>query len=144
MGACAGDYDNDDLIDLYVTSVGANALYRNTGKGRFAEVPNAGGADSALWSTSCAFLDIDRDGDLDLFVTNYVDFSPKKNEFCGFPGPPPIRDYCHPLTYRPSRSVLYRNTGPSTSRGAGKAFEDISTPERRGGDAWKRPGCGRQ
>jgi hypothetical protein len=127
MGACAGDYDNDGLIDLYVTNVGPNALYRNTGHGRFAEVPNAGGADSVLWSTSCAFLDIDRDGDLDLFVTNYVDFSPKKNEFCGFPGPPPIRDYCHPLTFKPSRSVLYRNTGLSTSPGAGKIFEDIST-----------------
>jgi hypothetical protein len=118
MGACAGDYDNDGLIDLYVTNVGPNALYRNTGRGRFAEVPNAGGADSALWSTSCAFLDIDRDGDLDLFVTNYVEFTPKKNEFCGFPGPPPIRDYCHPLTHKPSRNVLYRNTG--------KSFEDIS------------------
>jgi hypothetical protein len=125
MGACAGDYDNDGLIDLYVTNVGPNALYRNTGRGRFAEVPNAGGADSALWSTSCAFLDIDRDGDLDLFVTNYVDFTPKKNEFCGFPGPPPIRDYCHPLTFKPSRSVLYRNT--ASSRSAGKPFEDIST-----------------
>jgi enediyne biosynthesis protein E4 len=119
MGACAGDYDNDGLIDLYVTNVGPNTLYRNMGHGRFAEVPNAGGADSALWSTSCAFLDIDRDGDLDLFVTNYVDFNPKKNEFCGFPGPPPIRDYCHPLTFKPSRSVLYRNTS--------KGFEDIST-----------------
>jgi hypothetical protein len=125
MGACAGDYDNDGLIDLYVTNVGPNALYRNTGHGRFAEVPNAGLVETGKarkggWSTSCAFLDIDRDGDLDLFVANYVDFSPKQNEFCGFPGPPPIRDYCHPLTYKPSRSVLYRNTG--------KSFEDISTP----------------
>jgi len=128
MGACAGDYDNDGLIDLYVTNVGPNALYRNTGHGRFAEIPDAGGADPELWSTSCAFLDIDRDGDLDLFVTNYVEFSPKKNEFCGFPGPPPIRDYCHPLAYKPSRSHLYRNTGPSTSAGTGKRFEDISTP----------------
>ena len=64
MGACAGDVDNDGLIDLYITNVGANALYRNTGGGRFAEVPRAGGADTALWSTSCAFVDIDRDGDL--------------------------------------------------------------------------------
>ena len=119
MGACAGDYDNDGLIDLYVTNVGPNVLYRNTGHGRFSEVPNAGGADSALWSTSCAFLDIDRDGDLDLFVTNYVDTTGRKNEFCGNAGPPPIRDYCHPLIYPPSRSILYRNTG--------KAFEDIST-----------------
>jgi hypothetical protein len=127
MGACAGDYDNDGLIDLYITNVGPNVLYRNTGRGRFSEVPNAGGADSALWSTSCAFLDIDRDGDLDLFVTNYVDTTGRKNEFCGNAGPPPIRDYCHPLIYPPARSILYRNTGPSTSLGAGKTFEDIST-----------------
>src|SRR5215216_5513979 len=97
MGACAGDYDNDGLIDLYVTNVGPNVLYRNTGHGRFSEIANAGGADSALWSTSCAFLDIDRDGDLDLFVTNYVNRTGRMNEFCGITGPPPIRDYCHPL-----------------------------------------------
>ena len=119
MGACAGDYDNDGLIDLYITNVGANLLYRNTGRGRFTEVPNAGGANPNLWSTSCAFLDIDRDGDLDLFVTNYVDVSGGKNEFCGLTGPPPVRDYCHPLIYPPLHSVLYRNTGRST-------FEDIS------------------
>ena len=118
MGACAGDVDNDGLIDLYVTGVGANLLYRNAGRGRFTEVPNAGGANPNLWSTSCAFLDIDRDGDLDLFVTNYVDAT-GKNEFCGLTGPPPVRDYCHPLIYPPRHSVLYRNTGKNT-------FEDIS------------------
>ena len=78
MGACAGDYDNDGLIDLYVTNVGSNQLYHNAGHGRFTEVPNAGGANPNLWSTSCAFLDIDRDGDLDLFVTNYVDAALKQ------------------------------------------------------------------
>ena len=119
MGACAGDVDNDGLIDLYITTVGPNVLYRNAGGGRFAEVPGAGGADSPLWSTSCAFLDVDRDGDLDLFVTNYVDTS-SANEFCGFAGPPAIRDYCHPLVYQPLPNVLYRNDG----RGA---FEDVST-----------------
>jgi hypothetical protein len=118
MGACAGDVDNDGLIDLYITNLGPNALYRNTGGGRFAEVPNAGGAASALWSTSCAFVDIDRDGDLDLFVTNYVDTS-RANEFCGFAGPPAIRDYCHPLVYPPLPNVLYRNDGKGM-------FEDIS------------------
>jgi hypothetical protein len=118
IGACAGDVDNDGLIDLYITNVGANVLYRNTGGGRFAEVPNAGGAGSALWSTSCAFVDVDRDGDLDLFVTNYVDTS-RSNQFCGFAGPPAIRDYCHPLVYPPLPNVLYRNNGRST-------FEDIS------------------
>jgi hypothetical protein len=126
MGACAGDVDNDGLIDLYITNVGPNVLYRNTGGGRFTEVPKAGGANSALWSTSCAFVDIDRDGDLDLFATNYVDTSKKnvdsakdKNDFCGFAGPPAIRDYCHPLIYDPLPSVLYRNTGKGT-------FEDVS------------------
>jgi hypothetical protein len=119
LGACAGDYDNDGLIDLYVTNVGSNLLYRNAGHGRFTEVPNAGGANPNLWSTSCAFLDIDRDGDLDLFVTNYVDALVNKNPFCGIAGPPPVRDYCHPLMYQPLHSVLYRNTGK-------KSFEDIS------------------
>src|SRR5262245_55044933 len=134
MGACAGDIDNDGLIDIYITNVGPNALYRNTGNGKFEEVPKAGGANSALWSTSCAFVDFDRDGDLDLFVTNYVDIRLKpdstslkpdstligiRNEFCGFAGPPAVRDYCHPLIYDPSPSVLYRNTGKGT-------FEDVS------------------
>jgi enediyne biosynthesis protein E4 len=119
MGACAGDVDNDGLIDLYITNVGPNVLYRNLGGGRFAEVPGAGGADSALWSTSCAFVDIDRDGALDLFVVNYVDDAIAQNRFCGFAGPPAIRDYCHPLVYPPSANVLYRNDG--TGR-----FEDVS------------------
>ena len=119
MGACAGDIDNDGLIDLYITGVGANSLYRNIGNGRFTEVPKAGGAEGGTWSTSCAFVDVDRDGFLDLFVTNYVDTRNAKNEFCGVSGPPPIRDYCHPLIYGPLTSTLYRNTG----RGS---FEDIS------------------
>ncbi|MGH9241745.1 MAG: FG-GAP repeat domain-containing protein, partial [Vicinamibacterales bacterium] len=110
MGACAGDVDNDGAIDLYVTNVGPNALYRNDGRGKFTEVPKAGGADDALWGTSCAFVDIDRDRDLDLFVANYVDLR-RGNQFCGIPGPPPIREYCHPLVYPPLASRLYRNDG---------------------------------
>jgi enediyne biosynthesis protein E4 len=119
MGACAGDVDNDGSIDLYITNVGPNALYRNTGGGRFTEVPDAGGATGGTWSTSCAFVDIDRDGYLDLFVTNYVDAQRGRNEFCGVSGPPPIRDYCHPLIYPPLTSSLYRNTAHGT-------FEDVS------------------
>ena len=119
MGACAGDVDNDGLTDLYITNVGGNTLYRNIGGGRFAEVPNAGAAGAELWSTSCAFADIDRDGDLDLFVTNYVDTARAKNQFCGFAGPPAIRDYCHPLVYPPLPNLLYRNNGKGV-------FEDIT------------------
>ena len=136
MGTCAGDYDNDGLIDLYITNVGPDLLYRNAGQGRFTQVPNAGGAETAMWSTSCAFLDFDRDGDLDLFVTNYVDIrlttsaeatavkkpdstaGQARDPFCGNAGPPPIPDYCHPLVYAPLRSVLFRNTG--------NKFQDIS------------------
>jgi enediyne biosynthesis protein E4 len=123
MGACAGDVDNDGLADLYITNVGPNQLFRNLGGGRFEEMPGAGGADTSLWSTSCAFVDIDRDADLDLFVTNYVDLRGGNNQFCGIVGPPRIRDYCHPLVFPPSTSVLYRNTGHGR-------FEDVS--ERSG------------
>jgi hypothetical protein len=120
MGACAGDYDNDGAIDLYVTNYGPNVLYHNAGHGRFTEVPGAGGAGTPLWSTSCAFTDVDKDGYLDLFVTNYVKAERTNNKFCGKDTPPRIRGYCHPLAYDPSPSVLYHNTGKGT-------FEDIST-----------------
>jgi hypothetical protein len=124
MGACAGDVDNDGLTDLYITNTGANTLYRNSGGGRFTEVPNAGAAGAELWSTSCAFADVDRDGDLDLFVTNYVDTARAKNQFCGFAGPPAIRDYCHPLVYPPLPNLLYRNNGKALSGGV--VFEDVT------------------
>jgi enediyne biosynthesis protein E4 len=120
MGACAGDFDNDGAVDLYVTNYGPNVLYRNMGHGRFTEVPGPGGAGKPLWSTSCAFTDVDRDGYLDLFVTNYVDAQRTNNKFCGKDTPPRIRGYCHPLAYDPLRSVLYHNTGKGT-------FEDVST-----------------
>jgi hypothetical protein len=119
MGACAADYDNDGAVDLYVTNYGANLLYRNAGQGRFVEVGRAGGAGTALWSTSCAFTDVDRDGRLDLFVTNYVQAERTNNKFCGRSTPPRLRGYCHPLAYDPAPNVLYRNTGTG-------AFEDVS------------------
>jgi hypothetical protein len=56
MGACAGDIDNDGLIDLYITNVGSNVLYRNMGHGRFTEVPHAGGANPKSWSTAIGRL----------------------------------------------------------------------------------------
>jgi hypothetical protein len=119
VGACAGDYDNDGAVDLYVTNYGPNTLYRNMGRGRFTEVPRAGGAGTALWSTSCAFTDVDRDGLLDLFVTNYVQAEKIDNKFCGKRSPVMLRGYCHPLAYDPSPNVLYRNTGKGT-------FVDVS------------------
>ena len=118
MGACSADYDSDGWPDLYVTGVGSNKLYRNNGNGSFADVTDkAGSGGAGLWSSSCAFADIDNDGDVDLFVTNYVDFTPDNNKFCT--GGPGIRTYCHPNVYHSLPDILYRNNGNGT-------FSDIS------------------
>ena len=71
-GVCAGDYDDDGRLDLYVTNYGPNILYRNRGDGTFEDVAAKAGVSSDGWSTGCAFLDADRDGDLDLYVARYV------------------------------------------------------------------------
>jgi hypothetical protein len=109
MGACAGDVDNDGRTDLFITSAGADALYRNTAAG-FVDITAAAGVGSALWGTSCGFLDADRDGNLDLFVTNYLDAGRTNNRFCGDPDKR-FRVYCHPLVYQPQTSMLYRGDG---------------------------------
>jgi hypothetical protein len=111
MGACAADYDNDGWIDVYITGVGANALYHNIRGTTFADVTRAAGvAGGPVFSTSCAWTDVDRDGDVDLFVTNYVDARVDNAVFCGDTAKA-LRVYCHPLNFMPLRSVLYRNNG---------------------------------
>jgi hypothetical protein len=72
-GACAGDYDGDGRLDLYVTNWGNNLLYRNRGDGTFEEAASRAGVAAGGWSTGCAFLDADGDGDLDLYVARYVE-----------------------------------------------------------------------
>jgi hypothetical protein len=72
-GACAGDFDGDGLLDLYVTNWGPNALFRNRGDGTFEEVAARAGVAAGGWSTGCTFFDADADGDLDLYVARYVD-----------------------------------------------------------------------
>jgi hypothetical protein len=118
MGACAGDFDNDGWVDLYITNFGPNILYRNRGNGTFTDVTRAARVGSALWSTGCAFADLDRDGDLDLFVTNYVAADEGRSPFCGN-AKLGSRVYCHPLNFEPLPNVVYRNDG----RGA---FSDVS------------------
>jgi hypothetical protein len=71
-GVCAGDYDGDGRLDLYVTNFGPNFLFRNDGDGKFSEAAVAAGAQSGGWSTGCTFFDADADGDLDLYVVGYV------------------------------------------------------------------------
>ena len=118
MGACAGDYDNDGWVDLYVTNFGPNTLYRNRGDGTFVDVTSTARVGSPLWSASCSFADLDRDGDLDLFVTNYVDAKATHSPFCGNAARN-IRFYCHPLLFDPLPNIVYRNDGNGV-------FTDIS------------------
>jgi hypothetical protein len=121
MGVAAGDYDNDGDPDLYLTNYGPNRLYRNDGGGRFVDVTRAAGAglDDPRWSTSAAFSDYDADGDLDLFVVNYVDFTIAGSKVCS--DPVGARDYCGPLQFRPVPDRLFRNNGKGS-------FTDVSEP----------------
>jgi hypothetical protein len=114
MGAAVGDYDNDGDPDVYVTNYGPNRLYRNNGDATFTDVTaRAGeGLDDPRWSTSAAFSDYDADGDLDLFVANYVDFTVSGAKLCS--DPTGVRDYCGPLQFRPVPDRLFRNNGNGT------------------------------
>jgi enediyne biosynthesis protein E4 len=117
MGAAVADYDNDDDLDLLVTTFGRNALFRNNGDGTFADVTVAAGIERASkedggvprWNTSAAFFDYDRDGHLDLFIAAYVDFTVGGNKVCT--DPVGARDYCSPKAYRPVASRLFHNDG---------------------------------
>jgi enediyne biosynthesis protein E4 len=92
-----------------VTAFGSNALYHNNGDGTFTDVTALAGVDDTRWSTSAAFLDYDRDGDLDLFVANYLDFTLAGNKQCL--DPTGARDYCGPRSFQPVPSRLFRNEG---------------------------------
>ena len=113
MGVAVGDYDNDGYLDLFITAFGPPTLLHNNHDGTFKDVTaEAGlsrGASDALWATSAAFVDYDRDGALDLFVTYYVDFTPAGNKLCN--DSLGARDYCGPRAFRPVPSRLFRNTG---------------------------------
>jgi hypothetical protein len=117
MGAATGDFDNDGWIDLYVTSLGPNQLFRNNGNGTFTDVTAKSGTDDPRWSTSATFFDYDRDGWLDLFVANYVNFRPDMKRSCFSAGS--ARDYCNPVVYDPVPDKLLHNNRNGT-------FSDVS------------------
>jgi len=124
QGVCVGDYDNNGASDLFVAYYGPDALHRNSGDGTFVEAAaNAGvvGGPQA-WSAACAFLDYDKDGYLDLFVSSYVDFDleqaplPGSSPECKWKG---VDVMCGPRGLPRALNRLYRNRGDGT-------FEDVS------------------
>jgi len=118
MGVAVGDYDNDGFPDILVTCVGQNRLFHNTGKGTFTDVTNASGLGKrSAFSTSALWFDYDRDGLLDLFVCNYVKWSPEHDVFCSLDGK--HKSYCTPEAYRGETCWLFHNRGNGT-------FEDVT------------------
>jgi len=118
MGVAVGDYNNDGFPDILITCVGQNRLFHNTGKGAFVDVTNAAGLGKREgFSTSAVWVDYDRDGFLDLFVCNYVKWSPEHDVFCSLDGK--HKSYCTPEAYRGQTCWLFRNRGNGT-------FEDVT------------------
>jgi len=113
MGAAVGDYDRDGRIDVFVSAVGTNHLFHNEGAGKFRDVTGeaeiAGAADE--WSSSCGWFDYDSDGDLDLFVCNYVKWSREFDESQGFQLTGGGRAYGRPQNFEGTFPYLYRNDG---------------------------------
>jgi len=130
QGCCVGDYDNDGYDDLVVTYWGGIVLYHNNGDGTFTDVTEKAGlmqkGPKPRWNTGCCFVDYDRDGHLDLFVANYVNFDPRvapqpgESQFCRYYG---LAVGCGPQGMGGGTNLLYHNRGDGT-------FEDVS--ERSG------------
>jgi len=127
QGVCAGDYNNDGAEDLFVSYWGDCALYRNNGNGTFTDVAAAAGVTTRTatglkrWNTGCAFVDYDRDGRLDLFVANYIDFDPKTAPLpesgpCLYKG---LMVACGPPGLQGGKNILFHNNGDGT-------FTDVS------------------
>ncbi|HTI71930.1 MAG TPA: CRTAC1 family protein [Candidatus Limnocylindria bacterium] len=121
MGVAVGDYDNDGLPDLLITGVGGCRLYHNAGQGKFVDVTSAAGVAGAPgdWSTAAVWLDFDNDGDLDLFVGNYVQWSREIDAKVGYKIDGVNRAYGPPMNFQGALPHLYRNDG-------GGKFSDVS------------------
>jgi enediyne biosynthesis protein E4 len=131
MGVAVGDYDNDGFPDLFVLGYRRCILYHNNRDGTFSDVTSRAGVGNAgKWGSSAAWFDYDNDGNLDLVVANYVDWSPENNFYCGSKGPG-LRSYCHPDVYHGAAPTLYHNNGDGT-------FTDVSDRSGLG----QKPGNG--
>jgi enediyne biosynthesis protein E4 len=118
MGVAVGDYNNDGFPDIFISSVGQSRLFGNTGKGTFVDATRSSGLFGRQGlSTSALWFDYDRDGFLDLFVCNYVRWSPEHDVFCSLDGT--HKSYCTPEAYRGDTCWLFHNRGNGT-------FEDVT------------------
>ncbi|MGO9894403.1 MAG: CRTAC1 family protein [Bryobacteraceae bacterium] len=134
QGVCAGDYDNDGYTDLFVTYWGQNVLYRNEGGKRFRDVTREAGLvqDRVRYNTGCAFLDYDRDGRLDLFVSNYLQFGfdstpkPGANAYCWYLG---LAVNCGPRGLPFDHNILYHGNADGTFTDV-SAKSGIAAPDR--------------
>jgi hypothetical protein len=137
IGCCAGDYDNDGHLDLYITNLDRNTLYHNNGDGTFTDVTDKSGTGAGRFSTGCTFGDMDNDGDLDLFVCRYVVWSAEKNKICTVPQDGhQVRGQCRPVVYPADRSLLYRNNGNGTFTDVTAASGVGVPPGRALGAVW--------
>ncbi|MGE3841929.1 MAG: CRTAC1 family protein [Vicinamibacterales bacterium] len=119
LGVAAGDYDNDGLVDIYVTALGKNRLFRNLGGFRFTDVTDAARVGDTGFSTGAMWFDYDRDGRLDLLVLNYVEWSPERDLRCTLDGI--AKSYCTPESYKGRSPSLFRNKGDGTFADVTKA-----------------------
>ncbi len=121
MGAAVGDFDNDGLDDLFFSGVGGNRLFRNLGGGKFSDVTGSSGVggSSIDWSTCATFFDLDNDGDLDLFVGNYVKWTKEIDLEVGYKLVGVGRAYGQPMNFEGTYPYLFRNEG-------GGRFADVS------------------
>jgi len=122
IGVAIGDYDNDGFEDIFVAGVHRNTLYHNNGDGTFTDLTERAGLAGpdpqygTLWAVGASWLDYDRDGLLDLFVVNYVQWDPKTEPVCEKRGLP---DFCYPRAYQGVPNSLFHNNGDGT-------FTDVS------------------
>jgi hypothetical protein len=117
-GAAVADFDSDGFSDLLVTGYGGLQLFHNQGDGTFREAAFEAGLTDDEWSSSASWGDIDNDGDLDLYVAHYVDWSFENNPHC--PGPGKLeREICSPRVFQGLTDILYRSNGNGS-------FSDIS------------------
>ena len=126
MGVAVADYDNDGYPDIFVAGLHHSTLYHNNGNGTFTDVTVKSGLEASLnrpdpqygpfWAITAAWVDVNNDGLLDLFVVNYMQWSYDVHPLCGFQG---VADYCNPKFYKGQPNQLFLNKGDGS-------FDDVS------------------